>query len=229
MAKKAQQKTDEQSAQPATEAVVIQSVEQLDLALKEWGELNAQESALQQSVKLKVNKLLTDCQSSMVVNVDGKSVSIQSRRASLEAAVRAYSIAHRTELLAGLDTKSRKLTHGIIQWRGQPEKLVDVEASKSNSTASQFIESLVKAARKALKAMKLALFPDLLCTEVVSIKVEWNHTLLFEKYKSGEISLQELKVAGFNIEGGEGSEDNFSAKPTEVLVKSEAAETSEKP
>lgn len=223
MAKKTAAKTVEKTepAPAAIQPVEIKSVDDLDAALKEWGELNSKEATLTQAVKLKVNTLLTECQQKMVVDVDGKQVSIEARRSALDAGVRQYCVPNKAKLLEGLSTKSRNLTHGTIAWRGVPQKLVDTDAAKPESTASKFIATLVAIARKAIKKVELTLFPELMCTEVVSINVEWNRTLLFEKYKSGEITLAQLKTAGFDIEGGKEAEETFSAKPTEVLVKSE--------
>lgn len=236
MAKKATAKAVDK-AQPApalqvpevkVEPLAIQSLEQLDLAMKEWAELNAKESSLSLELKTKVNDLKLEYQKKMVVTVDGKEVTIEARRTELIAQIKAYSDANKLQLLP-TEKKSRELTHGTISWRASSPRLVDTDAVKEGSVASAFIESLLSIVRVCLRKTKVALFPGLVATDVVTVTVTWNNTLLFERFKAGDIKLEQLKAAGFDVTG---ATDSFSAKPTELMVKTEATpppQPSEKP
>lgn len=233
MAKKATAKAvapalPQPAEQPKIEPLAIQSFEQLDLTMKEWAEIDSKEAALNLELKTKVNDLKLEYQKKMVVIVDGKEMTFEARRTELKAQIKAYSEPNKPQLLID-GKKSRELTHGTLSWRSQALHLVDTDAVKAGSVASAFIDSALSLVRVCLRKTKVALFPGLVATDVVTVTVTWNNTLLFERFKSKDITLEQLKAAGFDVAGGT---DSFSAKPTELMVKTEAtpnADTSQKP
>lgn len=202
--------------------VGLKSIDELNAALKEWGEIAHKEAVLTAACNTAVKNIKTDYQAKMTCQVDGKDVAIADRCLQLLNQITVYAEEHKEELLAH-GGKTRELTHGKLSWRNVALHLVEVDPKTPHTGLVALVDGLLTKAIAWLKTLKLKGFKGIVANDVIKVTVQIDHTKLFNQWETKQITTEQLQSIGYDIEG---DYDNFAAKPADVVVKSEAAPAS---
>lgn len=191
----------------------IHSIEQLDQALRELGEIQGKERQLQADCDREVAAVKSRYQSLMTCAVNGCQQPISERRAALERQIEEFCSARRDELLEG-SAKSLQLTHGKIGWRKSPATVVELEGG----SWAKHIAAAMEAVTTALKRVKL--IGSVAAAALLRIKIDLDKKSALQLYTTAQLTAAQLKRLGLAVQDGE---EKISIEPAAVNVENHAA------
>lgn len=212
MATKTKQRKTE-SKPEATAPEGIQSIEQLDQALRELGELQGRERQLQVDCDREVAAIKARYQGLMTCAVNGCQQPIPERRAALEKQIEEYCSAHRSEILEG-KAKSVELTHGKISWRKSPSTVAELEGG----TWSKHIAAVMEAVTTAMKRVKV--ISSVAAASIMRVKIDVDKKAALQLYTTAQLSTAQLRRLGLAVQEGD---EKISIEPAAVNVENHAA------
>lgn len=202
------------SAAPATDTpeCVIESLEQLDGAMRELAQLDGMEATCKAELDKQIKTLNEAHAARLVTDIGGKAVKFADRRSILSDAIERYATAHRAELLPA-KKKSRELNHGEIGWKKSRDMVIPIAAPatteavpKPKSILDTWVEKLLEQLHWVLGEWE----PLKGLTAYVRIKVETDEAGLITAYRDRKVSDAQMTALGYRFETGE---EKFWCKP----------------
>lgn len=194
----------------------------LEAALRELAKIDDQEHAAATEHRLHVEALTRQFQQRLVIQRDGKEVSIADWRNEVRRAAQLFCSVHKVDLLPK-DAKSVQLMHGRVGWKKQPDTLqpVNVERPKGNQALLDKILAKLVEAVGALTFFKKSRVID--CYKFLP-SVDKAAVLKF--LKSKQLSVAEVKNIGFVLQEGS---DDFFIEPKAAQLESQTSVPSQAP
>lgn len=112
----------------------LETLEDVDAALHELGWLAGQKSRIEADAQAKIEAIKKDAQSKMVVEIEGKTPTLDERSEKLSDAVHAWCEKNLKGHLPP-NQKSKKLSHGVLKLRGLPAAVGILEGKKPADVA----------------------------------------------------------------------------------------------
>lgn len=205
-----------------SESPQCQSLNDVETALHEMSYIASLKSTVKASVAQQCELVKLDGEKRLVIPVAGEKVSVHPRAKELESAVASYCNDHRDEILDGLKTKSRKLTHGTLAWKKQPKHI----GFTDDAAPEQLAEKIDKAAdektagggglRGALmRSLKRIPIGQITLADLLNVTFEVDKARLLALVKDGLLQPEDLAALGLEVVQ---PPEKFSARPHQYTV-----------
>ncbi len=220
MAKKAQKTAPAPAPVDEPEPLAIQTVEQLDAALRELSELASIEGQLKEACEKRIAQIKDDFQKRMICTIEESSgfkiaIPIPERRKTLTEEITQFCQARQAELLKDQKGKTRKLTHGSVSWKQVPKSIEPLDGEQT--VWGLHVATMVTACLKVLA--KLKLIGEHFAKALIRIDINIDKPAVLKLLSNSEISEAELQQLGFKVCGGN---EKFDFKTTKTVVENHA-------
>lgn len=205
------------SVPAATNELVIETIEQLDDALRQLSELDIREKKAKGELERKVDALKEEFASRLVVEIDGAQVKYADRRSMLSDAIERFASGRKAELLPE-KSKTRKLNHGEIGWKKARDVVAQLPAPKPTAKQPKPLAPFAAMCAKLLAALHKCAeaFPPLKgLTAYVRVTVVVDEATLITAIRDRKVTDDEVKRLGYRFVEGE---DEFFFKPAKIVA-----------
>lgn len=206
--------------------LTIASLDDVDRILGQLTLIGSVERDHQAEFARREQALKDELKEQMLVEMGAETWSFADYREKATEAIRLYAEAHRAELLAGVDGKTRKFTHGTISYRDAKPTLVDLDGKAKTTQAKLLVavkefgkEGVVAAIGRWLAGFRVN--KDVAADEIYRVKVEVDRVRVLALALEKKLTPAWLKSRNLAVRtGGE----VIAIEPAEQLVQSETTE-----
>lgn len=204
---------------------VIDGYDDIDAALEELAYLKSRRETREKAVQNEIERLKSEAAKDLTVKIGRHEMPIAEREADLREIVETYCRTNREPLLVEWGGKSRKFTHGSVQFREAPEGLKFLEGENEASVLSK-IEKRAEETKGILGRLwdvlkTWHLFRAVSAATFVEIKLSLAKSKIYNAAKQREIEPEELAALGLAVGR---NQDSFSITLNEYLVQREVQE-----
>lgn len=195
--------------------VVINTIEELDDALRQLSELDIREKKLKGELDRKVDALKAEHAERLFVEIGEQRVKYADRRSTLSDAIERFAMGRRDELLPAKG-KTRKLNHGEIGWKKARDVVVQLPPPKSTAKQPSPLAPFAALCEKLLKTLHKcveAFLPLKGLTAYVRVTVCVDEATLITAIRDRKVSDDDVKRLGYQFVEGE---EKFWHKPAQV-------------